>query len=356
MGDSPPHPVRMRAVVFPAEKTEVFRRSLKGRSVCVTGGAGFIGGHLSRALLDLGASVTIIDDLSNSDAGYVAGLVDAYPGRCRFVFASVLDPRGLRDAVVGTELVFHLAAMGSVPRSIAEPERTMAVNLTGTLRVGEACREAGVRRWVYSASSSAYGDDPAGGRSARVETQLPRPLSPYAVSKLAGEYIVRAWASCYGLPGISLRYFNIFGPRQASDSQYSAVIPVFIKRLSEGRPPIVYGDGLQSRDFTPVENAVYANLLAASAVRDPRGEVVNIGLGRRTTILELLNHLTRLTDRPGIEPKFEPERSGDIPHSQADIARAKELLGYEPVRTLEEGLSDTVEWFQGESVNAKAGG
>lgn len=342
----------MRRVLFPADKAEAFRRALKGRAVCVTGGAGFIGGHLSRALLELGASVTIIDDLSNSDAGNVAELVDRFPGRCRFVYASILDPRGLRDAVVGTEVVFHLAAMGSVPRSISEPERTMQVNLTGTLRVAELCREAGVRRWVYSASSSAYGDDPAGGRAPRVESQLPRPMSPYAVSKLAAEYVVRAWAVCYGLPGISLRYFNIFGPRQPADSQYSAVIPVFIKRLSEGRAPIVYGDGLQTRDFTPVENAVYANLLAACAVRDPRGEVVNIGLGRRTTILELLNHITRLTDRAGVQPKFEPERAGDIPHSQADIARAKEVLGYEPIRTLEEGLAETAEWFQKGSTSA----
>ncbi|MFM9959010.1 MAG: NAD-dependent epimerase/dehydratase family protein [Phycisphaerales bacterium] len=348
---------------FPADKVDSFRRALKGRTVCVTGGAGFIGGHLASTLLELGAEVQIIDDLSNADAGLPASLVDRHPGRCRFVFGSILDPRALSEAVMGAEIVFHLAAMGSVPRSIAEPERSMAVNLTGTLRVAQACREAGVRRWVYSASSSAYGDDPSGGatggRGPCVETMSPRPMSPYAVSKLGGEYIIRTWAVCYALPGMSLRYFNIFGPRQPSDSPYSAVIARFIRKLSEGQRPVVYGDGLQTRDFTPVDNAVYANLLAATGTREPRGEVVNIGLGRRTTVLELISHLSRLTGRGDATPAFEPERTGDIPHSQADITRARELLGYEPVRTFEEGLQATVDWFtrapsQVESTNTGA--
>lgn len=343
----------MSPVVFPADKSDVFRRAFKGRTVCITGGAGFIGGHLADALLSFGASVNIIDDLSNGSADHVASLVDSHPGRARFVFASILDPRGLREAIVGSETVFHLAALGSVPRSIAEPERTMAVNLTGTLRVAEVCREAGVRRWVYSASSSAYGDDPPGsgaGRGPKSETMMPRPMSPYAVSKLAAEYVVRAWAVCYGLPGVSLRYFNIFGPRQPGDSAYSAVIARFMKLLNEGRQPVIFGDGLQSRDFTPVASAVYANLLAAASVRDPRGEVINIGMGRRTTILELLDTLKRVTGRHDVSPHFEPERTGDIPHSQADISRAKELLGYEPIGTLEEGLAQTFEWFQGRGM------
>ncbi len=335
-------------MIFPADKADTFRRALKGRTVCVTGGAGFIGGHLAAALLDLGATVQIIDDLSNSDADLPAALIDQHPGRCRFVFGSILDPRALAEAVIGADTVFHLAAIGSVPRSIAEPERAMAVNLTGTLRVAQACRDAGVRRWVYAASSSAYGDDPSGGatggRGPCVESMAPRPMSPYAVSKLAGEYIVRTWAVCYALPGLSLRYFNVFGPRQPSDSPYSAVVARFIRKLSEGQQPVIYGDGLQTRDFTPVENAVYANLLAATTTREPRGEVVNIGMGRRTTILELLSNLQRLTGRTDAAPAFEPERTGDIPHSQADITRARELLGYEPIRTLEEGLRGTVEW------------
>lgn len=326
----------------------MFRRAFKGRTVCITGGAGFIGGHLATALLDVGAAVQIIDDLSNSEADAPAALIDQHPGRCRFVFGSILDPRALSEAVMGADAVFHLAAIGSVPRSIAEPERTMAVNLTGTLRVAQACREAGVRRLIYSASSSAYGDEPTGasGRGPCVETMAPRPMSPYAVAKLGGEHVVRTWAVCYGLPGVSLRYFNVFGPRQPGDSAYSAVIARFIKKLSEGQQPVVYGDGLQTRDFTPVGNVVYANMLAASAPRDPRGEVINIGLGKRTTVLELLDKLAKLTGRTDASPKFEPERTGDIPHSQADIARAKELLGYEPLLSFDEGLAETEEWFR----------
>ncbi len=346
----PPAGVRLVPVNFPADKVDSFRRAFKGRTVCVTGGAGFIGGHLSAALLDAGATVNIIDDLSNSEADLPAALIDQNPGRCRFVYASILDPRALREAVVASDVVFHLAALGSVPRSIAEPERYMQVNLTGTLRVAQACRESGVRRFIYSASSSAYGDEtpPAasgGGRGACVETMAPRPMSPYAVGKLSGEHIVRTWAVCYGLPGISLRYFNVFGPRQPGDSAYSAVIARFIKKLSEGQQPVIYGDGLQTRDFTPVENVVYANMLAASVARDPRGEVVNIGMGRRTTVLELMNTLAAMTGRTDVAAHFEPERTGDIPHSQADISRARELLGYEPVRSFEEGLKGTVEWF-----------
>ncbi len=340
-------------MTFPADKVELFRRAFKGRTVCVTGGAGFIGGHLSAALLDVGATVQIIDDLSNSEADAPAALIDQHPGRCRFVYGSILDPRALSEAVMGADVVFHLAAMGSVPRSIAEPERSLQVNLTGTLRVAQMCRQAGVRRVIYSASSSAYGDDPSGGgaggggggRGPCVETMVPRPMSPYAVGKLGGEHIVRTWAVCYGVPGMSLRYFNVFGPRQPGDSAYSAVIARFIKKLSEGQQPVIYGDGLQTRDFTPVENVVYANMLAASVTRDPRGEVVNIGLGRRTTVLELMNTLAGLTGRTDVSARFEPERTGDIPHSQADISRARELLGYEPVKSFEEGLKGTVEWF-----------
>lgn len=339
--------VRLWALNLPTDNAEAFRRSFKGRTACVTGGAGFIGRHLTEALLELGATVHVIDDLSNSEIDGIAELVERHPGRAKFVYGSILDPSSLREAVLGADTVFHLAAMGSVPRSIAEPERTLAVNATGTLRVAQECRRAGVRRWVYAASSSAYGDDPAtsSGRSACVESAAPRPMSPYAVSKLTGEHIVRAWAVCYGLPGLSLRYFNIFGPRQPGDSAYSAVIARFIRKLAEGQQPVIFGDGLQSRDFTPVENAVYANLLAAASARDPRGEVVNVGLGRRTTILELVSVLSRLTHRTDVSPRFEPERAGDIIHSQADISRARDLIGYEPIVSLEDGLASTAEWF-----------
>jgi nucleoside-diphosphate-sugar epimerase len=259
------------------------------------------------------------------------------------VHGSILDPSALAEAMRGAEIVFHLAAMGSVPRSIKEPQRCMAVNLTGSLRVAEAARDVGAARWVYSASSSAYGDDPS---LPKVETQLPRPMSPYAASKLAAEYVVRAWSVSYGLPGVSLRYFNVFGPRQPADSAYAAVISSFIKRLMAGEAPVIYGDGEQSRDFTPVKNAVYANLLAGSMRREPRGEVVNVGGGTRTTLLELVEKLARVMGVPAPTPVHQPPRDGDVRHSQADLTRAGEVLGYRPVMGLEEGLAETVAWFE----------
>ncbi len=321
---------------------QVFRHCYGGRRVCVTGGAGFIGGHLASALLDLGAEVVVLDDLSNSDADRVGRLIDRYPRHCRFVHGSILDPSALGEAVRGSEIVFHLAAMGSVSLSIREPERCMAVNLTGTLRVAEAARDAGVSRWVFSASSSAYGESE---QLPKVETQMPQPVSPYAASKVAAEFVVRAWAVSYGLPGISLRYFNVFGPHQAADSAYAAVIAAFATALLRGESPVIYGDGLQSRDFTPVADAVYANLLAGSTRRDLRGEVVNVGTGRRTTLLELLAMLKTLTGTEHIEPRFQAPRDGDVRHSQADLARAGEVLGYRPIKSLDIGLTETVEWF-----------
>lgn len=324
---------------------QLFRHCYGGRRVCITGGAGFIGGHLVEALLALGAEVSVIDDLSNSDAELIGHLLDSAPKnarRLRFVHGSILDPSALGEAMRGAEIVFHLAAMGSVPRSIKEPQRCMAVNLTGSLRVAEAARDVGVSRWVFSASSSAYGDDPS---LPKIETQLPRPMSPYAASKLAAEYVVRAWAVSYGLPGLSLRYFNVFGPRQPADSAYSAVIAAFIKKMMAGEAPVVYGDGQQSRDFTPVKNAVYANLLAGSTRREPKGEVVNVGCGTRTTLLQLLEKLSVTMGVGNVRAVHLPSRDGDVRDSQADLTRAGELLGYRPVMGLEEGLAETVAWF-----------
>ncbi|MBL0926752.1 MAG: NAD-dependent epimerase/dehydratase family protein [Phycisphaerales bacterium] len=320
----------------------MFRRRYAGVRALVTGGAGFIGGHLAEALMGLGAGVTILDDLSNSTAAHAAELVQRDPQKCRLVIGSVLDPGALAHAIEGAGVVFHLAAVGSVPLSIEDPERAMAVNATGTVRVAEACRRAGVRRWVYSASSSCYGDDPG---LPKTESSPPNPLSPYAASKLAGEHVVRAWQASYGLQGVSLRYFNIFGPRQSPDSAYAAVIAAFAGRLLRGQRTTIFGDGSFSRDFTHVDNAVYANLLAGSVDRDPLGLAVNIGCGVRTTILELHAMVARLAGQEGRQPDFRPVRSGDVPHSQADLTRAQQLLGYRPIRGLEDGLRETVEWF-----------
>lgn len=326
----------------PAEHRDRFRHAYGGRRVCITGGAGFIGGHLAEALAGLGASVAVIDDLSNSSVRGIASLVERTSGGVRFIYGSILEPEALEEAMDDAEVVFHLAAMGSVPRSLEEPERCMEVNLAGTLRVAEAARAAGVGRWVYSASSSAYGDAE---ELPKVETMPPNPLSPYAASKLAGEYVVRAWAVSYGLPGISLRYFNIFGPGQRGDSAYAAVIAAFATRLLAGERPVIHGDGTHSRDFTPVENAVFANLLAGSTERMPRGEVVNVGCGHQTTLLELLEVLGRLTGAR-VDPIFDQPRAGDVAHSVADLGRARELLGYEPRVTLEQGLQRTVAWYR----------
>lgn len=326
---------------FPAAHAGRFRRAFEGRTVCITGGAGFIGGHLAAALLDLGANLSVIDDLSGGGGARIERLIDDHPGRVRYVLGSILDPRALAEAVEGTSIVFHLAAVVSVPRSVHDPLRTLAVNDTGTARVAEACRAASVERWVYAASSSAYGDEPA---LPKVESMTPVPRSPYAASKLAGEHIVRAWRRSYGLPGISLRFFNVFGPHQPAEGPYASVIAAFSASVHAGRPPVIFGDGSNSRDFTPVADAVQALLLAAGADQPPDGEAVNVGHGRRTTIADLAAMIARLAGRPELTPRFEPPRAGDVAHSQADLTLARRLLGYEPAADFEAALRETVEW------------
>ncbi len=332
---------------LPSEAVARLKRLYEGRAVCVTGGAGFIGGHLLDALLSLGASITVIDDLSSSDVGHVAELMDLEPKRVRFVHGSILDDDALRDAISGRDdapaaaTVFHLAAIGSVPRSIKEPQRTWSVNATGTLRVLEAARNAGSARVVFAASSSAYGDQRG---ASKVETMVPSPLSPYAASKLAGEHLMASWSQSYGLSTASLRYFNVFGARQSAESQYAAVVPAMIKRLLEGMPPVIYGDGRQTRDMTYVGNAVLGTLLAGACERALRGEVMNIGGGARVSILELSQKLAALCGMEGVTPVFEPSRTGDVKDSLADISRAREVLGYEAFTTLDAGLAETVRW------------
>jgi nucleoside-diphosphate-sugar epimerase len=328
---------------LPADKVSRLRSAYSGKGVCVTGGTGFIGGHLVDALVSMGANVRVIDDLSNSTLEHLAGLIELEPDRVRFVHGSVLDDEAVAAAVEGCQVVFHLAAVGSVPKSIEEPQRTWSVNATGTLRVLQAARKAGVQRVMLAASSSAYGDQPT---LPKVETMTPSPLSPYALSKLSAEYMMSVWAHCYGLSTVALRYFNIFGPRQSADSAYAAVVAAFTKALLAGEPPVIYGDGSQTRDLTYVSNAVLATLQAGASTNKLTGQVMNIGTGRRVSILELATLLAQQCGVPHVQPVFKPERAGDVKHSLADVTLAKQLIGYEPLAMLEDGLGETVEWFK----------
>ncbi len=328
---------------LPPDRVSSLRPFYEGRGVCVTGGAGFIGGHLIDALYSFGARIRVIDDLSNSTPQHLDTLIDAEPERVRFHHASVLDDDALTDAMQECQTVFHLAAVGSVPRSIEHPQRSWSVNATGTLRVLEAAKRAKAHRVVYAASSSAYGEQP---ELPKVETQVPQPLSPYAASKLAAEHLCHVWAHCYGLSTASLRYFNVFGPRQPSDSPYSAVVAAFARRLLTGEAPIILGDGTQSRDFTFVSNAVLATLLAGATSRPLKGEVINVGTGRRTTVSDLAVLMSQACGVPHIRPVHQAGRAGDVKHSLADIGRARQLLTYEPFAKLEDGLTETVEWYK----------
>ncbi|MFG0307334.1 MAG: NAD-dependent epimerase/dehydratase family protein [Phycisphaerales bacterium JB040] len=337
---------------LPKETVDRLRPAFDAKTVCVTGGCGFIGGHLCDALHSLGAAVRVIDDCSSSSSEHVCSLIDLDPERLRFVRASILDPQGLAEAVRGSDAVFHLAAIGSVPRSIEDPARSWAVNATGTLRVLEAARAFGVRRVVYSASSSAYGESET---LPKVESMPADPVSPYAASKLAGEELCRVWSRCYGLSTACLRYFNVFGPRQPAGSAYAAVIPAVLEKLGKGQSPVIHGDGEQTRDFTPVANAVLANLLAASSTTPLTGEAMNVGLGVRVSINQLVRRLASMMDAEGLEPVHADSRAGDVRHSLADLSRAGELIGYAPVTGFDEGLAETVEWARGGAVNNLGG-
>lgn len=312
-----------------------YQHSYRGQVVCVTGGAGFIGSHLCDALVGLGAKVRVIDDFSNGREENLKGAASA----ADVVRGSITSEKDLDKAMAGCGLVFHQAAMGSVPRSVEVPAQFHEVNVTGTVRVMEAARRHGIKRVVYAASSSGYGNTPT---LPKVESMRPDTLSPYAYSKLAGEYILRSWACSYGMETVSLRYFNIFGPRQREDSQYAAVIPMFAKCLRDGTRPVIYGDGGVTRDFTHVANAVHANLLAGSAPQGKlAGQVVNIACGGRYSLLELLDVMSRIMGKK-TEPEFKPARTGDVRDSLADIGAAKELLGYEVVMGFEDGLRGTL--------------
>jgi len=328
---------------LPAHAVQRLRPFYEGRRCLITGGAGFIGGHLADALLGLGASVAVIDDLSNAAPDHLAELVELEPERVRVVYASILDPDGLADAIDGADRVFHLAAVGSVQRSIEDPERAWLVNATGTLRVLQAARAAGSGRVVLAASSSAYGDTT---QLPTPETVRPSPRSPYAASKVAAEQLLGAWSRTYGLSTVALRFFNIFGPRQQADSAYAAVVAAFAQRLLAGQRPLIYGDGSQSRDFTHVSNAVLAALLAGACSVPLAGEICNVAVGERTSVNELARLMARALHADGLEPIHEQRRPGDVQHSHADLTRTRELLGYQPCTTVAEGLEDTLRWYK----------
>ncbi len=303
----------------------------------VTGGAGFIGSHIVEALVKRNDRVRVLDDLSTGKRANLAQLED----RIEFIEGDICDYKTVRRAAEGVQIVFHEAAIPSVPRSVSEPQLNHETNVNGTFNVLLAARDAGVKRVVYAASSSAYGET---GIEAKREDALPSPLSPYAVAKLAGEFYCQVFRHVYGLETVALRYFNVFGPRQDPSSPYSGVISKFVTALLAGETPVIYGDGEQSRDFTYVANVVEANLSAAES-EAAVGQVINLGLKQRTTLNQLLAELQKIIGT-NVTPRYEPPRAGDIRHSLADITRAEQFLGYQTTVALAEGLEYTVGWYR----------
>jgi UDP-glucose 4-epimerase len=308
--------------------------------VLVTGGAGFIGSHLVRACLEAGDDVRVFDDFSTGKADNLRGLAR----EVEVVEGSVVDFAALERASRGCPVVYHQAAIASVPRTVEDPVGTHAVNATGTLHVLEAARRAGARRVVYASSSAVYGDDE---RLPKHEDMPARPRSPYALQKLIGEAYCEQYARLYGLESFALRYFNVFGPRQDPKSMYAGVIPLFVTALCSGERPRVFGDGLQSRDFVYVADVVAANRAASCAETAVGFEPINVGRGERTTLLELLELCAGALGVPGPSPSFEAARAGDVRHSQADVSRAAERLGFRARVPLDAGLGETVRWYAG---------
>jgi len=304
----------------------------------VTGGAGFIGSNIAEYLLGKGESVRILDNFSTGcrrNIEFMLRKVDLIEGDLR-------SPGDCARAVEGIDYVLHQAAIPSVPRSVGNPMETHESNVTGTLNLLIAARDAKIKRFVYAASSSAYGDQEG---EFKTEDMAPKPLSPYGVAKLACEYYVKAFSVCYGMETVSLRYFNVFGPRQDPASQYSGVISRFITMLIEGETPVIDGDGLQSRDFTYVENNVRANVQAATGDFEAKGQVYNIACGEAYTVLDLFHGICKALGHRA-KPRFGPPRVGDIRHSKADISRARADLGYEVAVPFQEGLERTIEWYR----------
>jgi nucleoside-diphosphate-sugar epimerase len=310
-------------------------------SYLVTGGAGFIGSNLASSLLASGHRVRVLDNFLTGKRENLAGLAERYGEAFELVEGDLRDLEVTRRAVEGTEYVLHQGALPSVPRSVADPVLSNEINVGGTLTLLVAARDAGVRRVVYAASSSAYGDTP---ELPKRESMTTNPKSPYAAQKLAGEHYMRIFYEVYGLETVSLRYFNVFGPKQDPTSTYAAVIPRFITSVLSGTPPTIYGDGLQTRDFTYIDNVVQANLRACEAPKEACGRVVNIACGERVSLLDILEIVYKLAGRR-VAPRFEPSRPGDVRDSLADISLAKVFLGYEPRVGFPEGLSRTFDFF-----------
>ncbi len=306
--------------------------------VVVTGGAGFIGSHIAAALSATGARVIVLDDLSTGHRENI----EEIGGDIEFIQGSVADQDLLLKAFADVELVYHEAAIPSVPRSVEAPRQTHIASVDGTFSLLLAARERKVRRVVYAASSSAYGDQPT---LPKVEHMAPDPLSPYAVAKLVGEYYCKVFSRVYGLETVALRYFNVFGPRQDPGSQYSGVVSRFVSALFGNQRPVIYGDGEQSRDFTYIDNVVAANLSAADA-KGASGKVINVANGQRVTLNELLAVVKDLVGKPEVTAEYLEPRVGDVKHSLADITMARELLGYESKVDLREGLRRTIEWWK----------
>jgi nucleoside-diphosphate-sugar epimerase len=307
--------------------------------VLVTGGAGFIGSNLADELIRQGARVTIIDDLSTGSRENLADIRGSFD----FVEGDINDDDAVRRAIDGVEIIFHEAAIPSVPRSVEDPLATHRACVDGTFNLLVKARENGVRRFVYAASSSAYGDQPV---LPKVETMRPDPLSPYAVAKLTGELYCRSFYNVYGLETMALRYFNVFGPRQDPSSAYSGVISRFIDALLGTGKPVIYGDGEQSRDFTYVANVVDANIRAAQSSAGI-GQTLNVANGEKITLNQLFDALKKITGMVDVQAEYLPARTGDVRDSQADNKRAIDWLGYRELVGLEEGLRKTIDWWKG---------
>jgi nucleoside-diphosphate-sugar epimerase len=312
---------------------------LRGRLVLVTGGAGFIGSHLVDALLERGAQVRVLDDLSTGRRENLAGVLS----RIDFLEGDIRETDACRPACEGVTYVFHLAGRGSVPRSMSDPATTMAVNVAGTANIFAAARDAKVGRVVYASSSSVYGDSPA---LPKREGEEGEALSPYAMSKVMNEELAGVFARCFEMQFVGLRYFNVYGPRQDPEGPYASVIPRFFKACLAGEAPVIYGDGEQSRDFTFVSDVVAANLAAAEAAHSACGRVYNVAGGRRTTVTELAR-LVREAVGSGLAPVHVGPRPGDVPHSLADLTRARDLLGWIPRVDLPDGLAMTKRHYDG---------
>ena len=311
----------------------------------VTGGAGFIGSNTVDELVRRGHSVVVLDDLSSGKEDNLAEMRN----KITLIKGSITDIEVVRKAMYEAEYVLYLAARTSVPRSVKDPIETNKINIDGTLNVLVAAKELKVKRVVLAASSSAYGETPT---LPKVETMQPQPISPYGVTKYVGELYAQTFGRCYGLENVALRYFNIFGPRQDPSSPYSGVLAKFCTAFLEDTQPVVFGDGEQTRDFTYVDNAVQANLLACEAP-NVSGKVFNVGVGGRVSLNDVLRELGKITGKT-LEAKYDPPRDGDIRDSQADISQAREFLGYAPQVTFEDGLVRTFEWYRETQAKAAA--